>query len=497
MAISEEIKSKILRYHHVEKWPVGTIARMLHVHHTTVKRVICHTVASKDEVLTRRSMIDPFIPFIHEQLGQYPKLAASRMYAMVVERGYQGGPDHFRHLISFYRPRKTPEAFLRLKTLPAEQAQVDWGHFGHITIGNARRPLMAFVMVLSYSRHIFLHFYLNQRTENFLRGHERAFEAFGGVPRVLLYDNLKSAVLEREGDAIRFNPTLLAFSAHYCFEPRPVAVYRGNEKGRVERAIRYIRDNFFAARSFQTIEELNEQATKWCLTQAFNRPCPEDKTRSVGSVFTEEKERLITLPDNPFPCDEVEQVSCGKTPYVRFDLNDYSVPHTYTRKTLTVQASLSTVKIMDGSELIAEHPRSYDKSLQIENEEHIQKLIGQKRQASQHRGQDRIVHAIDCGQAFLTAAAGKGYVLKSTCKQLNSLLDDYGAAALDTAMQAALKSESPHPNTVRLHLEQPMGSQQPKIKVTMNNQKARAVTIRPHDLADYKIFNQQEELSDE
>jgi transposase len=103
-------------------------------------------------------------------------------------------------------------------------------------------------MVLSYSRKVFLHFFLNARTENFLRGHELAFNYFAGSPRVALYDNLKSAVLDRQGDAVRFNPTLLKFAAHYRFEPRPCAVYRGNEKGRVERAIRYIRSNFYTGR---------------------------------------------------------------------------------------------------------------------------------------------------------------------------------------------------------------------------------------------------------
>ena len=161
---------------------------------------------------------------------------------MVRERGYRGSPDHFRHLIACHRPRPQAEAYLRLRCLPGEQAQVDWGHFGHLEIGRARRPLMAFVMVLSYSRQIFLRFFLDARMENFLRGHVAAFTAWNGVPRVLLYDNLKSAVLERRGDAIRFHPTLLGFAGHYRYEPRPVAVARGNEKGRVERAIRYVRD---------------------------------------------------------------------------------------------------------------------------------------------------------------------------------------------------------------------------------------------------------------
>jgi transposase len=146
---------------------------------------------------------------------------------MVHERGYRGSPHHFRHLIACLRPRPQAEAFLRLRSLPGEQAQVDWAHFGHLVIGRARRPLMAFVMVLSYSRHIFLRFFLNARMENFLRGHVGAFETWNGVPKVVLYDNLKSAVLERQGNAIRFHPTLVEFAGRYRFEPRPVAVARG------------------------------------------------------------------------------------------------------------------------------------------------------------------------------------------------------------------------------------------------------------------------------
>jgi transposase len=176
--------------------------------------------------------VDPFLAFIRQTLEKFPTLNASRLYAMVRERGYRGGPDHFRHLIARHRPRPHAEAYLRLRCLPGEQAQVGWGHFGHLEIGRARRPLMAFVMVLSYSRQIFLRFFPDARMENFLRGHAGAFTAWGGVPRVLLYDNLKSAVLERRGDAIRFHPTLIAFAGRYRYEPRPVAIARGNEKGR-------------------------------------------------------------------------------------------------------------------------------------------------------------------------------------------------------------------------------------------------------------------------
>jgi len=190
MTISTELEAHILRYYHVEKWRIGTIARQLHIHYGVVKRVLLQAGIPKAHLAQRTSMLDAFLPFILETLTKYPRLAASRLYAMVCERGYPGCPDHFRHLIAEHRPRPAAEAYLRLRTLPGEQAQVDWGHFGDMTIGRAKRPLMAFVMVLSYSRKIFLHFYLNQRMSNFLRGHEAAFAAWQGVPRVLLYDNL-------------------------------------------------------------------------------------------------------------------------------------------------------------------------------------------------------------------------------------------------------------------------------------------------------------------
>lgn len=408
----------------------------------------------KTNFTKRESIITPFLSFITETFTKFPKLTASRLYEMVRQRGYSGGLDHFRHSMMLHRPRPSAEAYLRLRTLPGEQAQVDWGHFGYVEIGKARRPLMAFVMVLSYSRKIFLRFYLNQQISNFLRGHEAAFNAWKGLPRVCLYDNLKSAVLERQGDAIRFNPMLMEFAAHYRYEPRPVAVARGNEKGRVERAIRYVRDNFFAARTWKDIDDLNNQAIEWCNGIAAERPCPEDKALSVQEVFLEEQLKLLQLPDNPYPTDERQEVRIGKTPYARFDLNDYSIPHTHVRRTVTVCATLSTVSILDGvANLIAEHPRSFEKGKQIEDKSHIADLVARKKQARQHRGQNRLTATAPASQELLIQAAERGYNIGSIVVQLLKFLDDYGASELNTAIKIALSNGVPHPNAVRTTLE--------------------------------------------
>lgn len=391
--IPKETEAEIIRLFHAEKWRVGTIADQLRVHHTTVQRVLKQVGVEPKTLAPRPSMADAFVPFITEQLEKYPDLCASRLFEMVKARGYPGGSDHFRRVVGRYRPRKPAEAFQRLRTLPGEQAQVDWAHFGKLQVGLAARVLWAFVMVLSFSRQVFLRFFLGSSMPFFARGHVEAFAFFGGTPRVLLYDNLKSAVLERHGDAIRFNPRLLELAAHYHFEPRPVAVARGNEKGRVERAIRYIRDAFFAARTFTDLADLNRQADQWSTTLSADRPWVEDRSRSVRDAFADERDKLLPLPKEPFPSHERLDVEVGKTPYARFDLNDYSVPHDRTHRTLTVVADIDTVRLVDGNTVVATHARSWDRGQQLEVPEHLERLAAEKKRSRQHRGLDRLAKA--------------------------------------------------------------------------------------------------------
>jgi len=497
MVTPPDIEAQILRFYHAEKWTIGTIATQLNVHHSVVRRVLAQAGLPRLGPAARRSKIDTYLPFILQTLEKFPRLTASRLYAMVRERGYRGRPDHFRHLIACHRPRPKAEAYLRLRSLPGEQGQVDWGHFGHLEIGRARRPLMAFVMVLSHSRQIFLRFYLDARMENFLRGHVAAFASWGGVPRVLLYDNLKSAVLERRGDAIRFHPALLEFAGHYRFEPRPVAVARGNEKGRVERAIRYVRESFFAARSFTDLDHLNAQAEAWCCGLAADRRCPGEPDRTVREVFAEEAPRLLPLPDNPAPLLERVEVSVGKNPYVRFDLNDYTVPHTHVRRVLTVLADPHEVRIVDGTNLLACHPRSYDKGAQIEIAGHVQALVDEKRAARQHRATDRLAHAVPASRTLLERAAERGANLGAITVALMRLLDQVSAAELQAAILEALARDVPHPNAVRLALERrrEQRGEAPPIAIAMPaHVQARDVPVRPHDL---ETYDRLKDMSDE
>lgn len=486
--ISKDLEANILRLHFVEKWRVGTIASQLYIHHEAVERVLNEAGVPAAEQQPRPSIADPYIPFITDTLRDYPKICASRIFQMVRERGYPGGPDHFRSIVASLRPRRIPEAYLRLKTLRGEQGQVDWGHFGKVAIGRAQRQLMAFVMVLSWSRMIFLRFFLDQRIANLMRGHQGAFAFFGGVPRVLLYDNPKNVVLERIGDAIRFHPTLLAFAAHHRYEPRPVAVARGNEKGRVERAIRYVRTSFFPARKWKDLDDLNRQALEWCTGLAADRRCPEDTTLTVGEAFDAERGRLLPIPENPFPTEEREEVTARKTPYVRFDLNDYSIPFTRVGRPLVVLADLKGVRILDKNEVVAEHPRSYGRGEQIEIPDHIEQLVARKKQARKHRGLDRLSRQVRNASNLLEILGERGGNLGSATARLLRYVDDYGAEQVEAAITEAIERGTPHPNSVKFLLERKRRETGRPVPIPIqlsDDPRIRDLSVRPHSLASY------------
>ena len=470
-----------------EHWKVGTVAEHLHRHPDAIKRAIgADSFVSKGRHAP--SKLDPYLAFIEEKLKSYPKLRATRIYEMIVSRGFDGSVRQTRRVVRRLRPTPITEAYLRMQTLPGEQGQVDWASFGYITVGRAKRSLSAFLMVLSWSRGMHAVFTLDQKQDNFLRGHVEAFEYFGGVPRELFYDNLKSAVRSRIGDAILFHPRLLQFSGHYHFKPRPVAVARGNEKGRVERAIRFLRDRFFAARTFRDIDDLNAQFRRWRKDWAHARPCPGNDTMTVAEALDKEREVLMPLPENQFSCDSIHTKRSGKTPYVRFDLNDYSIPFELVRKPLTLVCSEKEIRIFDEGKEVARHPRSYDRKETIEDESHITALVEAKRSARQSRGMTRLFHAVPGAKAFLERVVERGQNLATATKQLEGMLDDYGAKELAAAVERVNQRKLSATSSVAQLLEQARRKRRmkPPVKVTITNDaRVRDLRVTPHRLEQY------------
>jgi len=480
--ISPETRAQIRRYFYAEHWKVGTIASELGVHPDAVRNAIESQRFLNSKPLGA-SVVDPYIEFLRHTIEQHPRLRATRLYQMIRDRGYLGSVVQLRRTVARLRP-PSHEPFLQLQTFPAEQAQVDWAHFGHVMVGRAKRALSCFVMTLSYSRALYLEFFFDQTTENFLRGHVQAFEYWSGQPRVILYDNLKSAVLERRGNQIQFHPRLIELSAHYHFAPRPCQVRAGNQKGRVERAIRYVRDSFWAGRPFTTLAECNRQAFLWRDQVAHQRPWPGGDHRTVAEVFAEEQSRLLPPPRHAFSTDRIETVCSRKTIYVRFDLNDYSIPPEAVGRPLTLVASDVTVRILDGSLEIARHVRSYDRRQVVLDPAHQEAVLKIKRKAFHSTPGGRLEQVVPESKALLDRAFAAGESAGTQTVQLLRLLDEFGAAALRRAILEALDRNTPRASSVAFLLRRQTRPRRLAVDLSHHPQ-AQAVDVRPHSLETY------------
>ncbi|HKX58129.1 MAG TPA: IS21 family transposase [Steroidobacteraceae bacterium] len=485
--IPPEQLAEIRRLFFAEHWKLGTIASALGLHPDTVRRAV-QTERFNEKLKTLRpSRLDPYVNFIRETLERYPRLRATRIHDMIRSRGYEGSAVQVRRLVARLRPVRR-EPFLALRAFPGEEGQADWAHFGVVQVGRARRKLSGFVLALSYSRALAVSFFFDQSLENFLRGHVHAFSQLGGCPRTILYDNLRSAVLQRHGDAVQFHPRLLELCAHYHFAPRPCAPARGNEKGRVERAIRYVRDSFFAARPFTTLEDFNRQARVWCEHVAQNRRWPGDDTRSVAQALDEERPRLLPLPSHPFDTDLVLPVHSGKTIYVRFDLNDYSIPPEAVQRPLTIVASESEVRILDGARELTRHRRSYDRHQLVTDPAHQQALLAHKRRALGATPNGRLLGAVPEVEALLEAAVGRGESAVGQTARLLQLLDDYGAAELRHAVHEALERETPRVSSVAYLLQRRRrrAGHRPLAQVSLTHRpELTHLHVEPQDLETY------------
>jgi transposase len=483
--IDSETRAHIRHLFYAEHWKIGTIARELGLHPETVSAAV--ETERFSNIKTPRNAADPYADFIQGVLSKHPTLRATRIYQMIRDRGFNGSVVQLRRFIARMRPAPR-EAFLRLTTFPGEQGQVDWAHFGEVTVGRARRRLSCFVITLSYSRALYLEFFFDQRMESFLRGHIRAFEDWQGIPRVLLYDNLRSVVLERHGDAIHFHPRLVELSAHYHFAARPCQVRAGSQKGRVERVIRYIRESFFAARPFTTVEELNRQALAWRDREAHGRAWPGGDHRTVLEAFAEEKPRLLPLPLHRFDSDLLVPVRSGKTIYVRFDLNDYSIPPAAVGRQLTLAASESAIRILDGNQEIARHRRTYDRGQQILDPAHQEELLKEKRKAAGSTPGSRLSQAVPESKALIEEAFARGESAGRQTTELLNLLDLYGAAELRAAICEALERKTPRASSVEFILNQRRRFSRrrtpPPVDLSRRPE-LENLSVTPHDLETY------------
>ncbi len=486
MTIELSREHEIRRLHDVEKWKRGTIVAELGVHADVVDRVLDRGAERALLVAPRPSLVDPYGGFIDETLKEHPRLRATRLFDMIQGRGYTGGIAILRRHVAEVRPVPRGEVYLRTERLIGEQAQVDWAHVGKLAVVGGMRPLWVFVMVLAYSRAMWAELVYDLTVESLRRSLVRAALYFGGVTRQWLFDNPKTVVLARHGDAVRYHPGLLEIAGALRVQPRLCRPRRPTDKGGVERANRFLHDRFFAARRITSLDDGNRQLLAFIRDIADARPHPRFRDRSVAEVFAEEKERLLALPATLPETDLVAPASVDTTAFVRFGTNSYSVPPRYARKTVTLVASGTEVRLLDGAKVVATHERSWGKHQRVEEPEHRRELLEQKRSGRIPKARDRLLAQVAGMDALYTRWVDVGRNVGLMTARTAKLLELYGAEVLAKAVAEVLARGLHDPGALALRCEQvrrAAGAPMPIVVELGAHVPDRDVT--PHDLATY------------
>jgi len=306
----------------------------------------------------RVRLMDAYAHYVRERLSAYPELTIARLLREIRTLGYAGGKTMLGDFVREVRPLAAPLFEVRFETAPGEQAQVDFAHFKVVFDDEPGvvRVVWLFSMILGHSRYLFARFCLHQDLQTLLRLHIEAFEHFAGVPREILYDRMKSAVLgEGEDQHIVYNASLLALAKHYGFAPRACKAYRAKTKGKVERPYRYIRQDFFLAAHFANLEDLNRQLERW-LAQIANARVHATTDRVIGEHFAQERASLLPLPAGAFNATLKLQRRVSHEGMVSVGGNLYSVPDGTRSRALEVHTLAREIHIFEDGMLIAAHP---------------------------------------------------------------------------------------------------------------------------------------------
>ena len=431
--IDYELYCKIKDCHERQGLTVAQTARALGLHAQTVGKWAQRSAYRARHAVPRSSRLDPFKARVVRLLETYP-YSAQQIFQRLREDGFEGGFTIVKDYVRKVRPVRR-EAFLKLSFAPGECAQVDWGDYGSIGCGSTRRRLSFFVMVLCYSRLMYVEFTVSQTMEHFLAAHEHAFAAFGGCPTRLMIDNLKSAVLSRlVGEAPVFNSRYLDFARHWGFDISPCAVAKGNEKGRVENGVGYIKKNFLNGLDFLDFSAVNPAAEVWLATIANVRIHGETHQRPVD-LFKEEQALLRPLNPMPYDLASIKSQRATKQFRIALDSNHYSVPAEYASCRVTIKATPNWVCIYHQDKLIARHLRRYDRHQDYEDPDHPKALLEQRHKAREQRLLKQFLSLSRHAQAYVEGLEQRRVNPRHHLRKIVALSEIYGVDAVDRAIQ--------------------------------------------------------------
>lgn len=438
--ITYELFARIKHLHELKGLTPTQIADELALDPRTVSRWIDEKHFRQRKHAVRQSLLDPFKEKIVRMLEAHP-YTAIQVFQRLREEEFEGSYSTVKKYVRKVRPRRQP-AFLKLAFAPGECAQVDWGSHGSIRVGETNRRLSFFVMVLCYSRQMYIEFTVSQTMEHFLACHQNAFAAFGGVPGKIMVDNLKSAVTHHiKGEAPVFNSKYLDFAQHYGFTIAACGVRKANEKGRVENGVGYVKKNFLAGLELPDFLALGPAAKIWLDTVANVRIHRETRRKPV-EMLTEERSHLLALPPHPYDIATIAQVRASSQFRVTLDTNHYSVPAEYAGARLLLKIYPDRLCLYHEDRLIARHSRSYDRNRDFEDPDHPKELLQERKKARDQQIFLRFLALSGRAQDYYRALEKRHLNPGHHVRKIVALAEIYGGEAVARAIEDALSLQA-------------------------------------------------------
>lgn len=440
--INYETYCQIRLLHQQRGLSMNQIGAELGIDPETVAKYAKATTFPRRRNSKRPSKLDPFKPAITRWLERHAYTATQIYQRLCAEDGYTGGFSIVKTYVRAVRPVRHP-AFLSLAFAPGEAAQVDWGCAGTIALGNTRRRLSFFVMVLCHSRMAYVEFTCGEATEHFLACHHNALEFFGGTPGVILIDNLKTGVLShRFGERAVFNPRYLDFAAHYGFEPRACNVRKANEKGRVENAVGYVKKNLLAGLELpNSISAMNTAARHWMDAIANVRIHGETR-KQPAELFLIEQPALRPLPPVPADTSVTREVGVNARCRVVLDTNRYSVPSRYASQSITLKVFADRLCLYHAHNLVASHPRCYERHRDFENPDHVKEILDQRRRARDAKWLLTFYALSPQSEYYYQQLAVRSLQARAHVNRIVALTDIYGPEKVTLAMDDAIACQA-------------------------------------------------------
>jgi transposase len=436
------------------------IARELRVGRDTVKKYLEDPEKTFCSKASRSSKLDPFKDNIAKYLDDDPQVKATVILQHLQQQGFDGEITILRNYLRKVRGKtKYREPFIRFESKPGEQMQIDWGHFGTLSYGEHKKKLYALAVIESYSRKLYVEFTHSQKQEALHQGLVNAFSYFMGSPQNILVDNMVTAVA--------------------CNVRAP------NEKGKIENAIKYLRQNFWPLRSFTDLNSVQTQVMEWLDTVANVRTHqttgqrPDDRFKDIS---------LRPLPELLPDYRETSQVTVYKDFAVRFDCNTYTVPPWAIGKKLTLKADNETVIIYHKQKAIASHHRSWEKRRRIELPVHVEQVRKMKKRLWQDRQVAAFLSLGQDAQDYLDALVKAGQPVKKNVAKLLCLRDEYGAPSLILAIQKALKYHAAGADYIENILYQEMTPQHSHPPVRLKDQDLNRIRLSEPLLTEYDAY---------